>query len=165
MHNGHLKTRQIRKQWGSEIRPFEIQKYLESRILEVRISNGPVFKGTGYSFSYSNGPNHLKTRPIKIWTFLSGFQMVLYKMAAMCPVFRSHLKSWPFEKQPHFNHSKSRLAQILDPHCIEFFLSIHYSYLRSKSYKHRQLNKIRVLNVLPKQHLWSEKCKQRKAKL
>ena len=35
------------------------------------------------------------------------------------PYFRSHSKSWPFETQPHFDHSKSRLVWISDPHCRE----------------------------------------------
>ena len=29
-------------------------------------------------------PNHLKTRPFEIWTFLLGFQMVFDKMVAIC---------------------------------------------------------------------------------
>ena len=32
--------------------------------------------------------------------------------------FRSHSKSGPFANQPLFDHSKSRLVQISDPHCI-----------------------------------------------
>ena len=31
--------------------------------------------------------------------------------------FRSHSKSRPFANQPLFDHLKSRLVQILDPHC------------------------------------------------
>ena len=49
-----------------------------------------------FSLGYSYCPNHLKTRPSKILTFLSGFQMVLDKMAGICsdlsvglPDFRS----------------------------------------------------------------------------
>ena len=70
-----------------------------------------------YTTSYS--PNHLKTRPFEIWTFLSGFQI---------PHFRSHLKSWPFAaNQPLFDHLRSRPARISDRHCTmfsstEFFL-------------------------------------------
>ena len=36
-------------QKGSEIRPFEIRKYLKSGLLEGRVSNGPVFKWLGFS--------------------------------------------------------------------------------------------------------------------
>ena len=34
------------------------------------------------------------------------------------PDFRSHSKSRPFGTQPLFDHSKSRLVWISDPHCI-----------------------------------------------
>ena len=57
-------------QWGSEIQPFKIQKHLKSGLFEYQISNGPDLKGSGYSLTYSNGPNHLKTGPFKIWTLL-----------------------------------------------------------------------------------------------
>ena len=33
-------------------------------------------------------PNHLKTRPLKIWTFLDEFQMIFDQMAAICSNFR-----------------------------------------------------------------------------
>ena len=42
----------------------------------------------------------------------SGFQIV------GLPDFRTHSKSWPFASQLHFNHFKSRLARISDPHYI-----------------------------------------------
>ena len=54
-------------QRGSEIQPFEIQTFLRSVL---------KWLGSGYSSS----PNHLKTGP-----FLSGFQLVFDKMAAICP--------------------------------------------------------------------------------
>ena len=41
--------------------------------------NGPVFRGSGYSFSTSYGLNHLKTLTFKLRTFLFGFPMVLVK--------------------------------------------------------------------------------------
>ena len=50
-------------------------------------------------------------------TDLSVFQMV------GLPKFRSHLKSRPFANQPLFDHSKSRLALISDPHCSPVFRS------------------------------------------
>ena len=51
--------------------------------------------------------------------------MVFDKMAAIytdfkclgLPDIRSHSKSGPFETQPLFEHSKSRLVRISDPHC------------------------------------------------
>ena len=82
--NKQLLTIQI--QWGTEIRPFEIRKHLKSGLFEGRISNGPVFKWSGFSYGY--GPNHLKTGPFEIQTFLFGFQMVVDKMAAICPDFK-----------------------------------------------------------------------------
>ena len=74
-----LKARQL--QWVSEIR-----KQLKFGLFEGRISNDPVFKWSGLSYGYS--PNHLKTRPFKIRPFLSGFQMVFDKMAAICQDFK-----------------------------------------------------------------------------
>ena len=53
--------------------------------------------------------------------FLSGFQVV------GLPDFRSHSKSGPCATQPLFHHSKSRLVQISDPHCIQildYFIQI-----------------------------------------
>ena len=55
-------------QWGSEIRP--------SGLFEGQISNCPVFKWLGLSYGYSFSPNHLKTGPFEIRTFMSEFQMV-----------------------------------------------------------------------------------------
>ena len=62
------------------------------------------------------GPNLSKTRPFKIRTFLSGFQLAFGKMAAIWPDFRCHLKSRPFATQPLLNHSKYRLVWVSDPH-------------------------------------------------
>ena len=75
--------------WGSEIQPFEIwpfniRKHFNSRLFEGRISNGPVFKWSGFRYGYSVDPNHSKIGPFKVWTFLFGFQMVFEKMAAIC---------------------------------------------------------------------------------
>ena len=70
-------------QWGTENRTFENQKHLKSEIFEGQISNGPVLKWSGFSYGYS--PNHLKTRPFEVQTFLSRFQMVFDTMAAICP--------------------------------------------------------------------------------
>ena len=50
------------------------------------ISNDMVFRGLGYTFSYST--IHLKTRPFKIRTFLSGFQKVFDKMMVFCLDFK-----------------------------------------------------------------------------
>ena len=72
----------MRVQWGSEIR-----KHLKSGLLEGQISNGPVFKWSGFNYGYSYSPD-LKTEPFKIWMFLSGFQMVFEKIGATCPDFK-----------------------------------------------------------------------------
>ena len=71
-------------QWGSEIRPFEIRKHLESRLFEGWISNGPVFKCLGFTYCV----NHLKTGLFIIWTFLPEFQMVSDKMVAIFPDYK-----------------------------------------------------------------------------
>ena len=48
-------------QWASKILPFEIWKHLKSEHFEDPILNVTVFKVLGYSFSFSYGPDHLKT--------------------------------------------------------------------------------------------------------
>ena len=70
-------------QWGSEIRPFKI---LEIQTFEGRISNGSVFKWSGFNYGYRHSPNHSKTERFKM--FLSGFQMVFDKMVATYPDFK-----------------------------------------------------------------------------
>ena len=45
------------------------------------------FKWSSFGNSYS--PNHSKIKPFKIWKFLSGFQIVSYKMMAICPDFKN----------------------------------------------------------------------------
>ena len=67
----------IQIQSESEIRPFEIRKHLKSWLFEGRISNGPVFIRSGFSY-----------QPLEIRTFLSGFQIVFDKMAGICPDFK-----------------------------------------------------------------------------
>ena len=62
--------------------------HLKSGLFEGRISNGPVFEWSGFSFGFGYSPNYSKTRPFEIQMFLSGFQMVSEKMAAVCPDFK-----------------------------------------------------------------------------
>ena len=54
-------------QWGSEIRPLKIMKQLKSGLFEGQISNGPVFKWSGFTYGFC--PNHSKTILFKIHTF------------------------------------------------------------------------------------------------
>ena len=124
MWSDHLKTIQ-RVQRGSEIRPFEIWKYLKSGLFEGQISNGPVFKWSSFGYGYSSSPNHLQTRPFKIRTLLSGFQF-FWQMVAICLGFKC-LGIWildpsqnpdRLQTQPLFDHLKS-IVQISDPHCIQ----------------------------------------------
>ena len=79
--------------------------FLKIRFQRVRLSIAMV-------------PNILKTGIFETWTFLFQFQMFLDKMVAFCPDFIHHLKSGPFATQPFFDHLKSRLVWILDPHCV-----------------------------------------------
>ena len=91
----------------------------------VQFSNGRALAGYSYS------PNHLKTGPFKIWLFLTGFQMVFDKMAAICQEFYYSFwmdaMAWRLGwtpsvidtlHQPLLDHSKSRLGCISDPHCL-----------------------------------------------
>ena len=59
---------------------------LKSRLFEGRISNGPVFKWSGLSYTFS--PNHSKIGPFKFPKFCLDFKMVFDKMAAICPDFK-----------------------------------------------------------------------------
>ena len=114
--------------WGSKIKPFEIQKHLNSWLFEHWISNGPVFKGSGYSCSYSYSPNHLKTGPFKNQTtwkhdilvrisngfWQNGSQLSRFQIVEL-PDFRSHSKSWSLANQPLFEHFfKLIYSQITD---------------------------------------------------
>ena len=99
------------------------------------------FKRSGYSYCYSHSPNHLKTGPYEIQTFLSEIQIVFDKMAAICWFqmvglldFGSHSKSRPFEAQPLFDHSKSRLVWISDPHCTSNFAQGNASFITLTKY-------------------------------
>ena len=72
-------------------------------------------------------PNHSKTKPFEIQTFLSGFHIVFNKMLAIwqdfkfqISDFRSHSKFRPFANQPVFDHSKSRLVWNSDPTVAAF---------------------------------------------
>ena len=79
--------------------------YLKSRVLQDRISNAPVVQ----EFDHSKN----KTSPFEIWTFLSGFQMILKKGQSFVQIlngglqdFRSHSQAGPFTL---FDYFKSRL--------------------------------------------------------
>ena len=61
---------------------------MKCRLFEGRILDGPVSKWSGISYDCSYSPNPLKTGPFEIRTFLSGFQMILDKMAGICPDFK-----------------------------------------------------------------------------
>ena len=52
--------------------------HLKSGLFEGQISNGLVIKWSGFSYGYSDSPNHLKTRQFIIRTFLSRFHNVLF---------------------------------------------------------------------------------------
>ena len=107
---GHLASRHTFTislvQWGSEIR-----KHLISRLFEGWISNGPVFKWSGFMYGYSYSPNVSKTGPFKICTFLSLFQMVFDRMSPFCPDFKllGFRISDPIQNLDHplFDFSKS----------------------------------------------------------
>ena len=93
---------------------------------EVQTFRRLDFKWFGFNwlgFSYGYGPNHLKTRPYEIWTFSNDFWQNDVHLSRFQKVgqsdFRSHLKSGPFPTQPLFDHSKSRLVRISDPHCSQ----------------------------------------------
>ena len=69
--------------WGSEIRPFEIQKHLRCRLFEGWISNGRALATAIATVPTIKKPDHSK-----IWIFLYRFQTVFDKMVALCPDFK-----------------------------------------------------------------------------
>ena len=62
----------FRLKWGPEIQPSDIRKHLKSGLFKGRISIGPVFKWSG--FSWLDSPNHLKP-----WRFCPDFKWFLTK--------------------------------------------------------------------------------------
>ena len=66
---------QIQLQWGSDTQPFEIWKDLQSGLFFEEW----IFKGLGCTLSFSYGPNHLKTGPFTIQTFVSRIERVQTK--------------------------------------------------------------------------------------
>ena len=72
-------------QWG-----FEICKHLKSaniwNLQTFEIWTFWISLSSGCSYSY--GPNHSKTSPFKIQSFLSRLQMVFDKMTVICPDFK-----------------------------------------------------------------------------
>ena len=84
------------------------KKHLKTRLLKDQISNGLVFKGLGYSFSYSCGPNHSKSGhfcPDFKW-FLTKWQPFVQISNSWASKFISHSKSRLFANQPHFQSFK-----------------------------------------------------------
>ena len=82
-----------------------MRKHLKSGLFDDRISNGLVLKGSSYSLSL--GPNHPKTGPFEMHTFLFKFQMVFAMMAAISMDFRYYSEFGPLANQPLFDHSTS----------------------------------------------------------
>ena len=105
-------------QWGSEIRPCEIRKHLKSGLFEGRISNGPVFKWSGFSyqpfeirvdqpFGYQTSSKETKMAficPVFIWL--------------SCLVFKWHLTTRQFGIQPLFDHLNTEQVWYSDSHCF-----------------------------------------------
>ena len=100
----------------SKIKALGVVKFILCRKINKRICHdNQKVKAKNFCFihyhpkcdNYVNFPNHSKTGPFKIWTFLSGFQMVSDEMAHLSgfqmvgvPYFWSHWKSGPFATQP-----------------------------------------------------------------
>ena len=86
---------------------FEIRYFEGRRYFEGCISNGPVFKCWGFNFGYSCSPNHSKTGPFKIQTFLFGLQMFFDKMEAICKDFKwlGFLIADPIQNPDHLQYN------------------------------------------------------------
>ena len=57
---------------------------LKSRLFEGQISNGPVFKWSGFSYGFSYSPNYLKTRPNLNQTFQNP-DVLIWISKSPCP--------------------------------------------------------------------------------
>ena len=109
--------------WGSEIRPFEIRKCLKSRLFEVEFQMVLFSNGRALEMALVMAIAIVPTirNPhifIQISKFLTTWLPFVWISNGVLS-FRSHSKFGPFAAQHLINHSKSRLVQILDPHCIE----------------------------------------------
>ena len=109
-------------QWGSEILPFKIRKHLKFQM--IRFSNGG-------NLTMTIVPTIWKPDNSKSGHFCPDFKWFLTKWLPFAWLsdgwdygfqmvrildYRSHSKYGPFETQPLFDHSKSRLVRISDPH-------------------------------------------------
>ena len=87
-------------QWGSEIRPFKIQKHLKSRLFEDQISSGPVIKESGNSFCYSiQKQDHSKSRHF-CPALKQRNPFALYAQAQLLR-YKKLLKSWALRFMPY----------------------------------------------------------------
>ena len=121
-------------QYSGDLKP----DHFESILFEGRISNGLVFKCRALAMAIVPSIqklDHSKTFLSRFNFFLqngrhlSGFQMVELSD------FRSHSKSGPYANQPLFDHSKSRLIQISDPHCKpNWLLPSQLNFFESRCY-------------------------------
>ena len=105
-------------------RGSEIQKHLKSGLYEDLISNYPVFKGSGFSYSYDC--SHSNTRLFKIQNFLPGFQMVFNKMATICPDFKwlGFQIADPIQNLDHLQHNLFSMFEIQTSPDFRFLLYI-----------------------------------------
>ena len=101
-------------QCGSEIWSFEIQKHFKSWLFDGRISNGRAL-------AMAIAPTIWKP-DIFIW-ILNAFFTKWWPFVQISNGLASGYqipkpKSGPFATQPLIDHSKSRLVQISDSHCV-----------------------------------------------
>ena len=117
-----LKTK-LAELWNRKIPPLYSRDLKSDHLKFGNVWNPDFLKVVFQMVPFSNGwalamaaitiLNYLKTGPFKIRTFLSRFQMF------GLPNFKSHSKFGPFATQPLFDHLKSRLVRISDPHCSQ----------------------------------------------
>ena len=139
--------------WGSEIWPFLLiwchfpnfslfvfvkqVKKISKQKLVFHLRKRERREATVYSY----GPNHSKTGPFKIWTFLSRFQIVFAKLAAICLdfIWSGFQISDPIRNQDHLqpnlfstfeiqNSSDFRSPLYIPGHCFWCLFLLEFSW-------------------------------------
>ena len=129
------------------------------KTLEIQTFWRLDFKWSGFSYGYTFSPNRSKTGTLKIHTFLSRFQIVFDKLAAIFLISNGSV-SWfqlPFKICTICNpisfwpFSKSRFVGISNPHCN--CVSGWFKLVNFKSSVFKWFCNLKVINV-NQQKIW-----------
>ena len=109
-----LIKKKLSLQWGSEYQPFENWKHLNSKLFEVLISNGLVFKWSVYVLCPIYQIDHSISR--------------LVHKKTRCLVFKWHSNTERFGIQPLFHNFNTKLTSLelvwySDPHNLKISIN------------------------------------------